>query len=92
MMNDELPQPDHWKQVIDPPDVGFQLPYWICRYCEAKVVNEYGSWYRKDFHDGLGEVGPFRDKTRRIDWRANHQPWCIVPRYLDEIGMGPRNA
>lgn len=62
---------DHWKQVTPPVDVGFQFDYWVCRYCEAKVENEYGPW----------KPNNTRSKTQRSRWYALHEVWCIVPAY-----------
>ncbi len=60
---------DCWREIEPPIDVGFQFNYFACRYCDAKVTNEFGPW--KQNHT--------RDKTPRDKWVAIHESWCIVP-------------
>lgn len=73
--------PDHWKKVTPPIDVGFQFDYYACRYCDAKVINEYGPWYEKTFPGSYTAV-KVRDATPRVEWIAVHELWCIVPSHL----------
>lgn len=80
-----------WKEVEADGGIGPGWKFWVCRYCEAPVTNEFGPWYDKEWDDEFGKRhGPVRDRTDRLDWRSDHKPWCIVPIHLDREGMGPR--